>query len=292
MVKYSLHAFFICLLATGCNFINPAEKTPTYIRIDSFQFNNPNPQVTGSSSRKITSAWVYFNNQTVGVFDIPGIIPVLADKVGQIQINAGVTFNGLKNYQVIYPFYSFDSFSITPSNGQVISYTPKVSYINAAQFRFIEDFEVGNKFIEADNSSTSDTSLIQVTKNTDASKVFEGNGSGYIFLTTDKPNSEVINNVDFYIPQGQAYLELNYKCSVDFAVGLEITGADGTVYTYYTAGAKASESWNKFYIGLQDILNTYSAYKPKSYRVMIKAVLPSEQTNGYVLLDNIKVVSF
>lgn len=292
IIKYSLMGLFICLVATGCNIINPAEKIPTYIRIDSFQFINPNPQVTGSSANKITSAWVYFNNQTVGVFDIPGVIPVLADGPGQIHINPGVTYSGLKNYQVTYPFFTFDSVSITPSKGQVMNYTPKTSYLNSAKFQFIEDFEVGNKFIRTNTSSTTDTSIVQVVKNTNASKVFEGNGSGYIYLTTDKPNCEIINNVDFNLTQGQAYIELNCKSSVDFSVLLEVTGSNGQIYTPYVAAFKAKEDWNKFYVGLQSILDTYSTYKPKSYRVMIKTALPAEQSNGYVLLDNIKVISF
>lgn len=276
------------MLIGGCNIINPSEPVPTYIRIDSFNVLQTDPSRTGSTSHSITSAWVYFNNQTVGVFDVPGTIPIIANSVGQVQIRPGVTFAGIKNYETTYPFYSFDTFSISPAPSQIIKHMPEVRYIADAKFPYVESFDLGNTFTKVNNALTTDTSITRIDKNTNPDKVFEGSGSGYIYLTSVHPTSENINNDGFPITRGEVFLEVNYKCDVSFEIGLQTT-VSGNIHYEYIAGAKASSEWKKLYISLTDFV---SKNKGTAYRTMIKTKLPDGQTTGYVLLDNIKVVCY
>lgn len=269
----------------GCNIINPSEPVPTYISIDSAYLKQTDPSKTGSLSSNISSVWVYYNNSTVGVFDVPGKIPVIADKAGQIQLKAGVAYSGIKNYNVSYPFYSFDTFAISPQPGGVIHHTFKPVYIDAARFRYIENFDLGSTFIKANSDNTSDTSLVRTS---DPTKVFEGSGAGYIYLTTARPTSENINNDGFPIALGESFLEINYKCDVDFQIGLQ-TNTSGNLYVEYIAGVNPSSEWKKLYVPL----GTFTAkYKGSEYRVMLKTELTSGKTDGYVLVDNIKVISY
>lgn len=277
----------LLIFSYGCNVINPVEKIPTYLKIDSFQFVNADPAKTGTASHKITSAWVYYNNQTVGVFDLPATIPIIADQPGQIQVIPGITLSGLSSFQTRYDFYTVDTFSITPSPGNIIPHNFKTQYAQVATFPWIENFDSGSPFIKVNSGNTNDTSI---TKTTDPDKVFEGTGSGYIYLTSAKPNCENINTTDIPILKGNAsYLELNYKCNVDFVVGLETTQSNGVIQFEYIIGLKATDKWNKVYIGLRDFVEKYNTPK---FRVMIKSTLPSGQSDGYVLLDNLKVVSY
>ena len=283
-VKVLIAAMLIGCFVQSCNIINPAEKIPTYIRIDSVTVKTDNYTKTGSTSSKITSAWVYANNSLVGVFDVPARVPILIDGNSIVTIAPGISINGLKDFQAVYPFYSFDTFSVAPSPGNIIPRASKVQYTDIAQFKWMEDFETGSKFQEINAYIDEDTSLVRVTE---SSKVFEGKASGYIYLNSAHTKSEIINIDDINITKGEAYLEINYKCSIPFEVGLQTTKSASIVYEYI-AGAKATDTWKKLYIGLSDFT---SRNQGPIYHVMIKTVLPDGTTEGFVSVDNLKVIS-
>lgn len=274
----------ISVLGAGCNIINPPEKLPTYIHIDSFQVKSSDPGEI--ITQRISGAWVYFNNQLVGVYDIPGDIPVIADKPGQILINAGINYSGLKTYMSIYPFYTQDSFTLEPAEGKKINFTPTVYYRSTAKIRYKEDFEVGNTFIPTNSDLTDDTSLMRTN---DPAKTFGGKGgSGYIYLSSTNTYSNNINNTGFSIAQGESYIEIDYKCTVGFRVGLQAM-ASGTPVIEYISDVKANDKWTKLYIGLQPATGKYQT---GPYRVVISSSLPDGQSEGYVLIDNIKAISY
>lgn len=283
--KYLLPVLLLgMIVGSGCNVINPPEKIPTYIRIDSFQLVGTNP--LDVTTQAINSVWVYFNSQIIGVYNLPANIPVIADGPGQIQVNPGVDFTGYGGYKVIYPFYTFDSLNITPQPGKSISYTPVVRYHPNTKFRYKEDFETGNTFEPFNPDATDDTSLV---KTDNPALTFGGtDGSGYIYLTPEHSYSENINNTSFPITKGEAYIEIDYKCSVEFRVGLQTTVSGSTLYEPI-ATIKPNEDWHKLYIGLQDFISRFTSTQ---YRVVILAQLPDGQTEGYVLVDNIKVLSY
>lgn len=272
---------------SACNVINPPEKVPTYIKIDSVELDIDNPSLQGSAAHGISSIWVYYNNNPVGIFDIPCYVPVVTEgDRGTLSVAPGITLNGLVDLQPQYPFYSFDTITLNSAPGGTVNYTPKVSYTKAAKFPYKEDFEVGNTFVAFTPELDNDTAI----KNTrDKAMVFEGGGSGYIELTPTYTLSESISNTGFAIPAGEAYIEINYKCSVPFEVGLYNTLNTGVDVYEYIMGVKASDVWKKMYIEL----GTYRGrYPGTDYKVLIKTALPDGFSSGYVLIDNIKVVTY
>lgn len=283
-MRFILPVFLLALGTAGCNVINPPEKVPTYVRIDSFSFSDPSaPDIT---THDITSAWVYFNNQIVGVFELPCNIPIITDAEGVVSINAGVNYTGYKASKVMYPFYTFDSFILAPQPGQVVVHNPKVRYNASASVKYTEDFETGSTFEPFNADASDDTSLMR-TK--DPSLVLGGKGgSGYIYLTPSNAYSENINNTDLKVKQGDAYIEIDYKCSVEFKVGLQTTSG-GSPFYEPIAIIKPAGEWRKLYIGLQDFLGRYTS---GTYRIVILASLPDGQSDGYVLVDNIKLISY
>lgn len=274
----------------SCNIINPDESVPTYIHIDSIKLENTDPNKTGTISSNIVCAWVYYNNQTVGVFDIPGTFPVIAEGEGELLVIPGVSFDGISDFNAQYPFYSSATMTFDAKPGGTIEYNPIVRYLSDANFRWTEDFEVGNNFEEFTSGLTNDTMIVRVNKNTQPDKVFEGAGSGYIYLDGSTNLCEVVSNRSFALPQTQIYLEVNYKNTIPFEVGMVATDNSDVVQTAdYIVGANPSAEWNKIYIGLRDFTSSYNADK---YKLLIKAELPEGTNSGYVLLDNIKIVSF
>lgn len=285
-MRLNILIIFLAVLAssTGCNLVNPVEKTPTYLHVDSIGFTTGDYVREGTGHQKITSAWVFFNDKAVGVFNMPFTVPVLMDGPGQIQVIPGVTINGL-SYETQYPFFNPETMSAEPKPGGIINFAPKTSYVTSTQFQWKENFELGNSFVEVNSDDPTDTSMVQTL---DPTKVFEGGAAGYIYLDGAHTSSESISNISFPVTQGKAYLEIHYKSSTSFQVGME-TLSNGSVVTQYIAGVKAKDSWNKLYI---DLSSFTSQYQSKEYRLMIKTVLDDGLSSGYVLLDNIKVLSF
>lgn len=273
------------MFTAGCDIINPQEKVPTYLHIDSFNFVSTDPARHGSISNKITSVWVYYDNVQVGVFDLPANVPVIAEGTRVVQLRAGISYNGMNNYQIRYPFYTFDSMSVTADPGKVKNVSPKTQYSNSVKFEWKEDFETGNSFRKVDDGLETDTSIVRTT---DGGRVFEGAAAGFIYVDDQHANSQNISNNSFPYASGDVFLELNYKCNIPFEVGLQTTISGGIIVYDYFGGINAKEEWNKIYINLAQFM---SENKGNEYRIMIKANKGSK-TNGYVLLDNLKVVSF
>ena len=270
--------FCSSLFWLSCNIVNPAEKIPTYIQIDSFQFVPTNN--TGSSSHKITSAWVYFDNQTVGVFDLPATVPILAESKGVVLVIPGVTFSGINNIQTQYPYYLSDTLTIVPGVGKVVNFIPETKYLaDTILNSVIVDFETGVGF----NRVIGDTEIVVVE---DPNLVFEGSKSGYIYLD-NKSYSENIMLQGFSDPRAESFLEMDYKCSLPFEVGLQTTNATGQLFTQYIYGFKPRTTWNKVYMGFNEFV---SAFPNKQYRVVIRVgSLGGDPVTGFVSLDNIKV---
>lgn len=283
--KFLLSLPFIGMLSTGCNLINPAEKVPTYVHVDSFSFNVNDPSKEGTARQNINCAWVYFNNQAIGVFDLPVTIPIMTDGPGQVQLIPGVIVSGLKDYNTQYAFFKSATTDIQASPGNIIQYKPQTSYVTDAIFQWKEDFETGNTFIPVNDQSTTDSTIVRVT---DKSQVFEGAAAGYIYMDATHYESENISNNSFPISQGRSFLEIHYKGNTSFQVGLQ-TIVSGSIDYEYIIGLKAKDTWNKVYVDLSQFT---SERKGTAYRIMIKSGLDEGLTNGYVLLDNLKIISF
>lgn len=286
-LKFLLFLVPVVLSGVGCNVVNPVEDVPTYIKIDSFNFIINDPAKEGSPAHGITSVWIYYNNNPIGTFDLPCNVPVITEgDKGMISVVPGITLNGLVDLQPQYPFFKFDTTTLYTNPGKVQQFTPRGEYISSAKFPYKEDFEVGNSFQALYPDLTNDTTI---RRNTNKDYVLNGGGSGYIELSDAFPYSESISNTGFPIPLGEAFLEISYKCSVPFEVGMYNTLNEGVDAYNYIMGVKATDTWKKMYIEL----GTYTGnYKGKDHKVLIRAELPEGQSSGYVAIDNIKVVTF
>lgn len=280
----------------GCSVVKPAPQTvPTYVHLDSFHFLQPPGYyaIDGSTSHDIGSVFVFYNNQAVGNFDLPCTIPVIANDSGILEVEPGITVNGIEDNQTAYPFYTIDTFQFHASGGNILNHTPSTEYTSSARLAFNADFEQGNGF----TLISGDSAIQQISRqNFPASMIYEGQGSGYIHLGVPGDSSVISSQQSFTVPQangvGTPFMELNYQCTMPFYVGVvaisTATGSTVTSTPYYLAGVYPSNTWKKFYVQLADFVATYPAEK---YLIIIKTTLPSNQSNGYLLLDNVKVIT-
>ena len=289
MLKYvSLIVIFGCI-GLSCNTINPVEPTPTYIHIDSFAFKD-NPHVIPpklSLSHQINSVFAYYNNNPIGIFDLPVTIPVIATGAGKLSLFPSIPIDGLNNFLSAYPFYAPDTFSFVAQPGTVIHRIPVTEYFDSTKHFLDYSFETASGiYFNLLNGS------VPISTTTNSAEVFEGTGSGKIYLSLPSDTlSECISASNFNVPTGvDAYIELNYKNTVPFYVGLK-SGLNGTTtYTQqYLSGIYPSDHWQKFYLAIKDFVGQYPG---DYYTLYIKTYLPSGTSNGTVLLDNVQLVYF
>lgn len=278
-----LFVFILSVIGmTGCDLINPDEKTPTYVQIDSFTFIPPaDPIATAGYTHQITSCWVSFDGKQVGVFDVPCRVPIMMDKPGTILVAPGVTVNGRKDYQARYPYYTSDTITLSPKPGEIIPFTPKTKYVTDAKFAWREDFEGGNDFTRLSGDTDINKSNLPAAK-------LDGGFSGFIFLKSPQSKMEAITtSVPFKVSGSDVVMEIDYRSSMPFFVGLQ--SAEMNRFEYLIGVNPRSER-NKMYISLSGFLSAYPS--TTGYRVQIKAELPAGQSEGFVALDNMKIISF
>ena len=281
LLKYGLVFCAWILLFQSCNIINPTELTPTYIHIDSFHLNKgANNSINYSAN--VTTIWVYYNNGSVGVFDLPATFPVLATGNGTLEVSAGVKMNGLESELISYPFYSVDTFNFNAQPGKVITHNPSATFYSGVKVTTLcSQYNIGL----AQCSGTVGVSFVGVD-----SLLYNGQPCAGIFLNNASDSSIDSSTIFFNIDQGSAFVELNYKSTIPFYIGLQAT-INGYVTTtpYYLTGVYPNDTWQKFYL---DVGGFNAQYKGTNYKLYIKANLAEGQTSGKLLLGNIQLVQF
>ena len=284
----------------ACNTINPAEPTPTYIHIDSFHFQE-NSSVTlyeiggvatltpAPVSHKITSVWVYYNNNPVGIFDLPATFPVLATGNGVLKVAPSVAVDGQNNMDDMYPYYTFDTFLFAANPGAVINHTPTTEFYNDAKVKCISNFENGtlhgtNFVLTAGNRS------MQLDNN--VADVVYGSGCGIIQLSAVGDSSIDSTFATFTIPLGTAFIEFDYNSTIPFYVGLQanLSSTISSTPNFLTGVSPSNgNGWQKFYLQVDGFTGQAQG---TSYNLFLKAVLADGQTSGKLLIDNIQLVTF
>lgn len=276
-LKYISFIFLGLSFSWGCNVINPKEDIPTYIRVDSFSFE-------GGKLHDIKCVTVTYNGDEIGTFDLPATVPVITSgTTGDLQLAPGILVNGRNERPIAYPFYKNHRETLTSAPGKIVTIAAKTGYFDSIKVYTISDFEAGlTKF-----SKWAGTTYLQTTN--DPNLRYEGTGSGIVTLASTADSSADSTTNTFSIKQGIAFIEFDYKTTTPFSVGLQaVLGGVISTSPTYLAGISPNSKWQKFYFNVSGFTNQYPA---DGYNMFIKAAL-REQTNGMLLIDNIKLLTF
>ncbi len=277
-------------LLMSCSLFDRPEVIPAFIKVD--QFNLSTLSSHGTSSKRITDCWVYLNDNLVGVYELPALVPVHAIGNNNIKIRAGIMKNGAAGDRTPYPFYTFFDSTMELVSDSVYTINPDITY-ETGYTPWIEDFEdPGIKF----NAYQSDTVMYLGTA-ANTSDLFEGN-CGVIKMSANNTVCEMRTNDPFFnnMPRNidiPAYLELNFKCNYIFQVG--ILSKDNSLSSYVrtpiitfnpTTDENGVMQWKKTYIYLSD----GTAFYPSAteFELFIR-VFNNTGTDGIeVYVDNLK----
>ena len=285
-------AVALCLLGgSGCDLFDPVEPTPAFIVIPSFNFETDYP-TEFTDSEKFTEVWVYANDQVIGAYDLPAEIPILETGETELEFIPGIKNNGIASTRRQYPFIENDRRWITLEPGKLDTIIPEFRYKDNVTIINADDFEVGTVFTVNEGSQGS---INRVTNN---DLVFEGDGSGFGFLSEGENTLKMITNEQQYdLPKNRlSWLEMNYKCNNSMAVGIQAV-SQSTVESQYiiilnpTTNAANQAEWNKIYIELSPTVATYQ--NAAHFELVIDAVRDQDNTGEIeVFLDNLKLVHF
>lgn len=264
-------------LLSACSSIDPATQIPSYIHIDKINLNTTY-STEGTSSSKITDAWVYVGDQYIGTFELPATVPVPKVGLNNVSIGAGIKINGISANRGAYAFYAPYVQNQTLKRGEKINLTPAVNYLPSLTFSWKEDFEtIGISMIEGTGSDT-------VIQKAGPPNAYEGNSCGVVYLPGNY--FEGVSSSSFALPNNgdDVFLELNYKTNNAFTVGLYASSSSVPIPALTI---KPSAQWNKIYVNLSTVTQLVPS---PLYAVFISMSRDAAISQAELYLDNIKLI--
>ena len=285
--------FFIILLVfnISCQIIDRPEKAPSFIQIDDFQFSISNNN-QGTSSEKITDAWIYINGNLEGAYELPATIPLHYEGIQDLSIYPGIKRNGISADRKKYPFYTQFDTTIYLIPDSILSLQPSTEYEDQLYF-WIEDFEDPQHKFETHTTSQVDINIIESPLN----ELFEGDAGIITMDSADYYCEFRTNELDFNsFPKNlniPAYIEMNYANNYPFTVG--ILHKDASVPSYQkfplitlVPTYENEVSWNKTYLYIPDATNFFTS--ATEFDLFISATNENSENDINILLDNFKVI--
>ena len=288
MKKRLLLFVSIAFILNACIKNNP---DPAWIEVNEWTIQ-ANPELSGAEgelSHNISDAWVYVNDDLIGVFQVPFKIPVLKSGQADIKIYPTVRNNGISATKKIYPFMDVYEISANLVQNQTLVINPVTKYKSGLNF-WIEDFEDANMKIVNDPN----TSAAHIHFANSNLQWFNGNAYGEVLLNSTDSTWIAYTNEQLVISKGlECYLEVDYHVTNNLTTGLIYVNANGSqnnINIRLNAQADTATNWKKIYIDLKELIT--ASPTNTSFLQSFAASLDEGKTNSKIQIDNIKVIHF
>jgi hypothetical protein len=293
-ILYLILAYTALFGIMGCDKFTGDQTIPAYIQVDSLGFVSDN-DVQGTDNQNIVDAWVYVDDDLIGGFEMPALIPVLKEGVHKLEIRPGIKLNGISDTRAPNPCFQpiiVSNFNLVPDS--IVLANGVSTYYNNAEFVWIEDFEDASLSIF--KSANSDTGIYR-TQPAGAPQAYIDEHSEYSGICyLDKTNNylELVsddgNGQGFVFDRGDfIFLEINYTNNIPLEVGVYIKLNDNTVEDRSYLMVSASEAWNKIYVNFTPIVN--ETVNAVDFKIYFRGQLPLNDVSAFIILDNLKLVT-
>ena len=283
---------FSTIFLSSCPGFEGNQEIPAYLHIDKFLFET-DYSIEGADSHKITDVVVYIDGSFQGYYELPATIPVLERGKHDLTLYPGIKLNGNSSTRTLNPFYVpyiIDDYAFEEK--VIDTVTPSTHYYpiddSNIHFEWMEDFE---RQVGLETVAYSDTTITRTDRDTpDVWKDKEGNShySGYVWI--EDTLTFCITTPKLYdLPdQGNSiFLELDYKCTEMFTVGLLAKIASEEVMEL--VHVNPSKNWNKIYINLGPSITDAASRTPEYFKVYISGAT-EKGTEAEYYFDNIQVI--
>ncbi len=299
MVKLLRHHtlwFIILIISTSfsCSKQDLAAKLPAYLYIPAFELQTDYAE-EGTAHSNFTTAWVFYNTEPIGVFELPCTIPIIPlEGAVNIQVYPGINMNGIGATRSIYvpcepvdqnvTLTALDTFVFNPQTDSVLT----TRYIENATVTIVEDFDGSG--INLEPTSSSDTSIVLID---DMDNTFsfpgENNGrSGLLALTENTLKAEVKSSDTYSLPRGRdVYVEITYKSNNSFLIG--VIANEVVAVPRSTLFIRSSNNeWKKIYVNIIGEIGLSPG--GTNFNLLFGALKDPGVTEAKIYLDNIKLV--
>jgi hypothetical protein len=278
----------------GCDKFEGSQTVPAYLKVDSLGFITED-DLQGTSNQKFVDAWIFVDDDLIGGFEMPFTIPVLTEGRHKLEIRPGIILNGISETRAPNPCikpifindFNFIIDSIVPASGTT-------SYFSNAEFVWMENFEDASLSIF--RSKDSDTGIVRTEPANSQGAFIDdfSHYSGISYLDTTRNYLQLVSNdgngQGFVFDRGDfIFLELNYRNNIPVVVGVYIEKQNNVVEERPFLIINPSEEWNKIYVNFTPIVN--ETIDALNYKVYFEAQLNDLTDNGFVMFDNIKLVT-
>ncbi len=281
-LKHYSILFFIGIIFFSCSKEKYEATVPAYISIPSITLTT-DYTTEGSASSNITDAWVFINDDLVGVYELPAKFPVLKEGNVSVKVFAGIKDNGIAASRVRYLMYDPHVEQVNLTATDTVEIKANIAYNSNVKFTWLENFEKATtSFLYHDKSDT--------IFNKQATVVKEGIYSGQIFLEDEMDFFEATSIPFTNIPLGgNVYLEMDFKTNELLFVGVYL---DDEQHSHITLNT--TDDWKKIYLNLKEVtkkkrnateLKVYIGLKEEG-----NVIFNTSQPEIYI--DNIKLVHY
>jgi len=278
---YHLTLILLLCLLNSCDISNPEEAIPAYLKIERFDFSTTPEQ--GTDSEQITDVWVFVNDLSLGIYELPATIPSLEVGNQNITVFPVIRENGIRSTPIIYPFYNRFETNMKLVAGETVTIQPATTYVSNAFFELVEDFNGSGHLLKGGNAN--------------AVKTVDGVGQVLLGESETVEFTSTGTFIDLPTNNGLAvFLEFDYQTNVELEiglVGLDPSPTNPVDATFYSVILCPINRWNKVYINLQEVLENSQlpGYK-LAFRASTNDTGCGNVTNETpeVLLDNIKFI--
>lgn len=263
---------------------------PSYLHISEFILENNTDVDYGQLTHGFMDAYVYANDDNLlGVFPIPCTLPLNLEGVYQLRIVPAVRTNGqsgAKNqYALVEPYIEMVNFTRLDT----LFVQPTTKYYSTTQVWY-EDFEDAALQIQS-----SGLSMVDMEKSNDPSILTERNGNffGYVSLNSDIILWDATTSADWSLAPNQqlAYIELDFYNTSSIQTGIRAQnqgGVNNWQHVLIFPQKPEEVTWKKMYLDIKPFLS--AAGPGNTFRLMLSAIISSEDTEAFVAIDNIKLV--
>lgn len=288
-MRLLFHLIGLFFLFSACVKNNP---DPAWLQINEWSISS-NPSLSlqeGELTENISDAWVYIDDELIGVFQVPFKIPILKEGSVTFKVFPAIKNNGISATKKIYPFLKEYVISGTLVKNQIYTINPTTQYKDNLDF-WIEDFEDASFEITDDPN----TSAANIGTSNENLQWFNGNKYGKVVLNANDSSWIAFTSEPYMVlPKGQeCYLEIDYKVTNAVTTGLIYISSASTINNAHirlNAQKPDVAVWKKIYIDLRELIG--SSPSGSVFAQSFIASLDEENAEGIILLDNIKVIHF
>jgi hypothetical protein len=269
-------------LPLGCD--TSQAPAPSFLRIDTIAVDSTSFDSTGSVSHAIRYAWVYANDNLLGVFWLPAVVPVLETGEVDITVFGGISENGIATQAGRYPFYAPWQAKVNLNTMDTAAVFPRVRYPKGYVVPINQTF---------DQAQLNGMSLAIVQGGgfysilLNASEAHEGQGCLQLYLPQGDQDM-ILETSSLPVPSGKAgyFIEMDYRNNCDFLLGLRAAGSNQAASLI---GVRPRTEYNKLYVNITNLVDQLSGVS-EAVHLFIRVPQDTSIADQRVYIDNLKLV--